>query len=85
MSNQDVYRQCKLTKKAGKATLHHVAWIPNAFAEVGQRVSLRHAVGEGRIVSFEGWDSGWVVAEVYGARYFGELRSLKDTRNHQFR
>ncbi len=78
MSQKDVYKQCKLTKRVGKATLHHVAWIPNVFAKVGKEISLRQTVGDGCVRSFEGWDSGWVVSEVYSARFFGDLDSQRD-------
>lgn len=74
MSNRDtIYRQCKLTKTVGTSTLVRVAWIPNIFAKQGKKISVRTAIGEGCVKSFEGWDDGWLVTEVYGAQSFEHL------------
>jgi hypothetical protein len=54
------YRQCHLEQPQGRATLHHTAWLPATFANVGATVRLLGSDGT--------WSPPWKVTFASQAR-----------------
>ena len=61
------YMQCQLDR----GNEQQVAWIPVAIAKQGLRIRFRDSAG--------GWDSGWVVTQVYGSPRSGRTLNRHDT------
>lgn len=63
MSNEQMYKQCRMEKPTATGKLVHTAWIPSRYAHVGKVLQLKFDTlgGEGT------WDGPWTVVSAGGS------------------